>query len=143
MLGGTSSGWYGDSGRNASGILDEDEHKAVTDELWKESQAFRIINNMGMITKKEIETVESAEILCGPIPEDAENNCPPNETPCLFNIKEDPCEYYNLAKKEPEILNHLLQRLAAQNATAVPPKNLPIDPRANPDNFGGVWSSWE
>ena len=101
---------------------------------------------MGLITRDDIKTgagLKSAEILCGPVPDDAADGCHPDQAPCLFNIKEDPCEYYNLAEDAPDILQDLMERLAAQNATAVPPRNKPADPNADPANFGGVWSSWQ
>ena len=87
--------------------------------------------------------LKSAEILCGPVPDDAPESCHPDKAPCLFNIKNDPCEYYNLADKEPDNLQYLMRRLAVHNATAVPPRNEQPDPNANPANFGGVWSSWQ
>ena len=97
-----------------------------------------------MINKDDIDAarVESAEILCGPVPDEAAKSCLPSTSPCLFNIKDDPCEYYNLASKEPEVLNDLIKRLAVYNATAVTPRNKPSDPDANPDRFDGVWTSW-
>jgi len=142
----SKSGWYGDPGRNKSSITDEEKHCTVTQESWDESETFTILNSMGLITRDDIITgarLKSAEILCGPVPDDAADGCHPDQAPCLFNIKEDPCEYYNLAEDAPDILQDLMERLAAQNATAVPPRNKPADPNADPANFGGVWSSWQ
>jgi arylsulfatase B len=36
----------------------------------------------------------------------------------------------------------MLARLADYNATAVPPSNLPIDPRGNPKLWQYTWSSF-
>jgi hypothetical protein len=38
---------------------------------------------------------------------------------CLFNIAKDPCEYHNVAKEHPDILNALLTRLSSYQSTAV------------------------
>ena len=78
---------------------------------------------------------------------------------CLFNIAQDPCELNNLVFKYPDIVrvsfyiliasllynvlyvchdicSMLIQMLESTlrlfNATAVPPGNKPIDPRADP-----------
>ena len=68
--------------------------------------------------------------------------CTTEAGPCLFNIEDDPCEYVNQAKNQPEIVNNMLQWLEKYRETMVPPRNKPFDPRANPNNFGGVWSPW-
>ena len=122
----------------------EKKRRSVTQELWGKSEAFQILNDMGLITDDEMKTkyLKSGEIRCGPVPEDSTHACHPNEAPCLFNIRKDPCESYNLAPDEPDILQDLMQRLATHRATAVPPRNQPPDPNANPEKFGGVWSSW-
>eukprot|EP00041_Stephanoeca_diplocostata_P029466 m.870442 g.870442 ORF g.870442 m.870442 type:complete len:534 (-) comp23566_c0_seq8:1823-3424(-) len=40
---------------------------------------------------------------------------------CLFNITADPCEYHDLAKTHPDVVQELLTRLKAFQATTVPP----------------------
>ncbi|OLP89450.1 Arylsulfatase I [Symbiodinium microadriaticum] len=39
---------------------------------------------------------------------------------CLFNVTADPCEYHNLAKQHPDIVQRLASRLAEYQRTAVP-----------------------
>ncbi|XP_037817226.1 arylsulfatase J isoform X2 [Lucilia sericata] len=68
--------------------------------------------------------------------------CKPLVKPCLFNIRDDPCEIYNLAQKYPNILKALLEELDNFNATAVPPSNLPLDPRANPSRWNYTWTNF-
>ena len=34
---------------------------------------------------------------CGPKPVNASTNCQPSKNPCLYNVKLDPCEYFNIA----------------------------------------------
>lgn len=47
--------------------------------------------------------------------------CPPFVQYCLFNITADPCEYTDLAKTMPEVVQDLKAKLAPFQATAVPP----------------------
>ena len=79
---------------------------------------------------------------CGEKPANASTNCKPNTKPCLFNIVKDPCEYNNVADLYPDIVAGLMQRLAAYNATAVPPRNKPSDPQGYPIHHGGIWKPW-
>ena len=37
--------------------------------------------------------------------------CTKHTSPCLFNIKEDPCEFNNIAKQHPELVNRMVKRL--------------------------------
>ncbi|XP_068717714.1 arylsulfatase B-like isoform X2 [Montipora capricornis] len=85
--------------------------------------------------------LKNAVVTCGK-PPSSPPECTKEAGPCLFNIEEDPCEYVNQAKAEPEVLASMLHWLEQYNNTMVPPRNKPIDPRSNPDNFGGVWSPW-
>lgn len=68
--------------------------------------------------------------------------CHPVEAPCLFNIREDPCERINIAKKNPVILTSLEHALFRHRLTAVPAANVDNDPEANPANWKGIWVSW-
>ncbi|XP_034093701.1 arylsulfatase I [Gymnodraco acuticeps] len=60
----------------------------------------------------------------------------------LFNVTSDPYERSDLAEVHPEVVKHLLTRLAEYNLTAVMPRNPPDDPMADPELHGGVWSPW-
>lgn len=60
----------------------------------------------------------------------------------LFNINTDPYERSDLAEARPEVVKHLLTRLAEYNQTAVTARNPPDDPMADPELHGGVWSPW-
>ncbi|XP_022083579.1 arylsulfatase I-like [Acanthaster planci] len=77
-----------------------------------------------------------------PRPSNASTNCKPFEKPCLFNIRNDPCEFYNIADWNQDILAEMMTRLHLINATAVPPKNVPNDPKGNPKLHGGNWVPW-
>ncbi|KAF7220236.1 arylsulfatase I-like [Nothobranchius furzeri] len=60
----------------------------------------------------------------------------------LFNISADPYERSDLAEARPEVVKHLLTRLAQYNQTAVMARNPPDDPMADPELHGGVWGPW-
>ncbi|CAL1275001.1 unnamed protein product [Larinioides sclopetarius] len=81
-------------------------------------------------------------VTCKPKPVNATTNCKPAKKPCLFNVTEDPCEFYNLANDHPEIVEKLLKRLSEYNSTAVPPGNKPADPRSDPKYHGYQWINW-
>ncbi|KAH9494829.1 hypothetical protein Btru_017933 [Bulinus truncatus] len=79
---------------------------------------------------------------CGIQPFNASTNCQPLKAPCLFNIQDDPCEYYNLADRLPQVVDMLTLRLNVYRSTMVPPANKPIDPTGDPSLHGGVWGPW-
>ena len=81
-------------------------------------------------------------IECGPRPENYTTNCKPIDAPCLFNITADPCEYNNLAAAMPDVVEELVARIKAYNATAVPIRNKPLDTRGLPEYNNGIWAPW-
>lgn len=66
----------------------------------------------------------------------------PGKSVWLFNITSDPYERSDLADVRPEVVKHLLTRLAEYNRTAVTARNPPDDPMADPELHGGVWGPW-
>ncbi|XP_036429366.1 arylsulfatase I [Colossoma macropomum] len=60
----------------------------------------------------------------------------------LFNITADPYERSDLAEARPEVVKLLLSRIAEYNQTAIPARNPPDDPMADPQLHGGVWTPW-
>lgn len=63
--------------------------------------------------------------------------------PCLFDVGgSDPCEFHDLADDRPDLVEMMLSRLEGQRATAVPPRNRPTDPAANPTLHGYAWRPW-
>ncbi|XP_034464542.1 arylsulfatase I [Hippoglossus hippoglossus] len=60
----------------------------------------------------------------------------------LFNVSSDPYERTDLAEARPEVVKHLMTRLAEYNQTAVTAMNPPDDPMADPELHGGVWGPW-
>lgn len=62
--------------------------------------------------------------------------------PCLFDIKQDPCEQINLADIFPDLHREMVKHLGTYEMLAKPPLNIPEDPRADPSLHRGVWGPW-
>ena len=61
----------------------------------------------------------------------------------LFDIGNDPEEWYDISGKHGDIVRTMLQKLADYNATAVPvlfPDG--PDPNSFPSVHGGIWAPW-
>uniref|UniRef100_A0A1B6DH44 Sulfatase N-terminal domain-containing protein n=1 Tax=Clastoptera arizonana TaxID=38151 RepID=A0A1B6DH44_9HEMI len=129
--------WYGPSGR-PDGHLDPYNVNLVIN-----SQAGRAVANAGCpISAKQVYQLRGeAQVNCSS--QKYATICKPLISPCLFNIKTDPCEQNNLAQRHPNILEHLESILTAINVTALPPGNLPIDPKANPKFWDHTWTNFD
>ncbi|XP_033334236.2 arylsulfatase B [Megalopta genalis] len=128
--GGQWDGWYGPSGRDfvydVGGVIG--------------STAARAIASIGFTLKADkVRSLQlKVKIDCFPS-NDTTYRCKPLEGPCLFDIEADPCEIINVASKNPSIISAIQTELAALNATAVEPGNLPWDDKANPELWDHVW----
>ncbi|KAG1701650.1 Arylsulfatase J [Nymphon striatum] len=127
------NGWYGPSGRGHS-------HTTVLKQI-KNSDVAKSLLSINRTTWSKEKSLKSASISCGPVPK--KQNCFAWKGSCLFNIKNDPCEYYNLADKYPDIVKKLMERIIEYQKTAVPSGKKPSDPDANPTLHGGAWVSWK
>ncbi|XP_013392220.1 arylsulfatase J-like isoform X1 [Lingula anatina] len=87
-------------------------------------------------------TVTPDVVTCGAKPANASTNCQPTNSPCLYHIVKDPCEYNNIANENPQLVAKMLTRLREFNATAVPPRNKPQDLRGLPIFNNGAWGPW-
>ncbi|XP_020620379.1 arylsulfatase I-like [Orbicella faveolata] len=85
-------------------------------------------------------TLKNAIVNCSGEPPVTPAEC--REKPCLFNIEDDPCEYYNVAEKYPDVMKKLLSILEKYKKSMVPPRYKPIDEAADPNAHGGVWTPW-
>ncbi|XP_071955613.1 arylsulfatase J-like isoform X2 [Antedon mediterranea] len=85
---------------------------------------------------------QAAVVHCPPKPPDVETNCQPFKAPCLFNIRNDACEYINIAAQHPDIVSKLQARIAELLPTVVPAANKPEDVNADPRLHGGNWVPW-
>lgn len=64
------------------------------------------------------------------------------DSPCLFDIQQDPCEYQNIASRHPEAFNMTID-LLVQFKKELTMQNYPaIDPAADPRFFDGYWDTW-
>ncbi|XP_005101283.1 arylsulfatase I [Aplysia californica] len=86
--------------------------------------------------------LEPIKVKCGLKPANASTNCDPVKKACLYNLRDDPCEFENLALALPDVVERLEARVAMYRKTMIPPGNKPIDPRGNPQLHGGVWVPW-
>lgn len=77
-----------------------------------------------------------------PIPIDHQFLCRPLESPCLFNIIEDPCERKNIAPLRPVTVDIMEVELNALRLKALPFRNKPSDVRSDPANFDDTWTWW-
>ena len=85
-----------------------------------------------------------AQINCGPKPSIVPHCGGEGYSPCLFNIKRDPCEYVDVSKKYPLIYNMMATRLEDYKKKMVKQKfTMVTDPKANPKLHDGVWVSWK
>ncbi|XP_048519875.1 arylsulfatase B isoform X1 [Dendroctonus ponderosae] len=159
---GKADEWYGSVGKDAlyhydkdsvinspvgtaiSGVITYQQIKEKNDKLsGHKSENFSV----SILDTKEIENLrKEATIVCRkPTPEnELENNqCNPIISPCLFNIKDDPCEVVNLATQRPLIVITLEQEIIKYRNTARDPINIPRDPNADPAKYNGVWTNWQ
>jgi len=75
---------------------------------------------------------------------DFETDCPYNGFPCLFDIEADPCEYFDLREREPEVFRKMVGLLTKYNATQRLPTLYSEHPEedSNAALRRGFWFSW-
>lgn len=142
--GGSWDGWYGPSGRGEPMTHMYDLYEVMA------SPAGRAMARAGKsLSPGLIQALrDQAEVICDSVSSVstysriARSDCKPLQAPCLFNIRNDPCEQNNLASVYPEILQHLEMTLSEINSTAVPPSNLAWDPRADPRFWDHTWTNF-
>ncbi|GFR75218.1 arylsulfatase B-like [Elysia marginata] len=61
----------------------------------------------------------------------------------LFNITADPTEHHDLSEERPQVVRIMLDLLSKMNATSVPVRYPPFDPKSNPALHGNIWGPWE
>lgn len=86
----------------------------------------------------------NAIVTCNNVPIQTEKKfqCFPMESPCLFNIVEDPCERRNIASSQPITLLKLQMEVNKLRLKSPLVRNKPGDPRSNPGNFDDTWTWW-
>uniref|UniRef100_A0A1B0FLM3 Sulfatase N-terminal domain-containing protein n=1 Tax=Glossina morsitans morsitans TaxID=37546 RepID=A0A1B0FLM3_GLOMM len=135
---GAWDGWYGPAGDRDPRLYD---YKAIR--LCLTGRALEALN-MLPTTADIIRLRSQSNINCNvrmPYLKQG-TKCNPLQEPCLYNIKDDPCEHYSLTQKYPNILDSILFELDYLNGTAVPPSNKPLDPRAAPSRWNYTWTNF-
>ncbi|XP_015600611.1 arylsulfatase B isoform X2 [Cephus cinctus] len=110
---------------------------AASEELGTRRLTTRLLTPMDILRLRS-----AAELKCN-VKEEEKVSCNPLDSPCLFNVKEDPCEMINLAKTRPVILATLEEALMKYRVTAIPANNVDTDPMANPVYWNGTWVNWK
>ncbi|CAH3139988.1 unnamed protein product [Pocillopora meandrina] len=87
-------------------------------------------------------TLPGAVIECGKWDSEEEAACKSDVFPCLFNVKEDPCEYKNIAQSNLDTVKRLILRLLHYHKKAVPIWFPERDCDADPANHDGFWGPW-
>nr|CAD7439237.1 unnamed protein product [Timema bartmani] len=117
--------WYGPSGRENS------------------SQSYDIDQVLGSMTGKALTSLQRAatpaQILT--LRTQAEVRCDP-EVLDTISPPHQPCKPLEASCFYPDILRHLEQTLSKINATVVPPSNLALDPRADPNLWDHTWTNF-
>lgn len=154
---GKNDAWYGSSGRDSHYSYDDDavltsQVGSTLAGLTTYQQIKEKNEGASNFTHKllDFETIQilrdSAEVKCPKVnyeelPES--KRCNPMESPCLFNIREDPCEQINLASDRPMIVLNMERALTRFKQTALPIINVPRDPNADPAKWNNTWVNWQ
>ncbi|XP_012265045.2 arylsulfatase B-like [Athalia rosae] len=96
-----------------------------------------------LVTAADVQSLRNDALLECNVKEEDKVPCNALESPCLFNLKDDPCELVNLAKTRPLILATLEEALMKYRLTAIPATNVDADPRANPVHWNNTWVNWD
>jgi arylsulfatase B len=70
------------------------------------------------------------------------NECDLLRGPCLFDIANDPCEKFNLATTQSELLNSMVDGLNEILKTVAPSRRQLPDPNCDPKFFNFTWTNW-
>ncbi|CAG0921257.1 unnamed protein product [Notodromas monacha] len=156
-------GWYGPAEQGTSRDTSAVENEILINNVWISKSKTNEVRDaaadgLPRITSQVEEALQGAglwsysysdsipfKIDCGQkvLPRMGTPCNPLHGRPCLFHVKEDPCEYHNLADFYPDILDSLWKRMMTIAATAVPARNQPHDPEANPAKHCYLWSTWQ
>ena len=144
--------WYGSSGNASHYSYDLDDvlkSKVATAlaGLITYQQIYDVKNNSSVMveivnenTIKEIR--HRARLMCRKEVEDPSSKCIPARSPCLFNLNDDPCETTNVIDKHPMIVSELEDAILRYKRGALPIRNQPRDPNADPAKYNGTWINW-
>ena len=134
---GAWDGWYGPSGRNG---FTYNFNRVIRSSA---SQSLKSIG-ISLPSKNQMKDLRKGIQCSTDDKEEASKKtpCQPLMQVCLFNVKDDPCEQNNLVFHYPDVIRTMERTLEMYQATAIPPGNKPIDPRADPKFFDYTWTNW-
>ncbi|XP_028050457.1 uncharacterized protein LOC105832676 [Monomorium pharaonis] len=95
-----------------------------------------------LTSNKILQLRQQAEVHCN-VTEQEKIPCDPMIFPCLFNIKDDPCEMINIIEQKPFVAASLEMTLLKYRLTMVPPSNKEMDFQANPIHWNNTWTYWQ
>ncbi|KAJ8979205.1 hypothetical protein NQ317_016840 [Molorchus minor] len=101
----------------------------------------KLLDEIKIEKLRDAATIKCKEINTNELPE--HNKCNLLAGPCLFNIAEDPCERINLLLENPDKVRELKEAIEEYRKTAVPPRNVPRDPNADPLRWNNTWTNWQ
>ncbi|XP_065217853.1 arylsulfatase B-like isoform X2 [Planococcus citri] len=64
------------------------------------------------------------------------------QTGCLFNIKNDPCEFTDLSENEPNLISKFQSKMHLYRRQLVPQQKASADPDCDPRKYHDYWSPW-
>lgn len=129
VFGGDFDGWFLPPGENRL------RQYSVSTMNYKSSKVYSILKQMNV---NEI-SIKEISVNCS---DSFKSECRPTISPCLFNIRLDPCEFNNIALQQPKLVESMLNLLSFYNSTAITPGNRPPDKRANPVLHNYRWDIW-
>lgn len=92
----------------------------------------------------KLEVLTGAEVLCTKWEKrDSTFDCDPSQSPCLYDIETDPCEYDNLFSRKYKKAAVMFKRLVQLQRQGKPVLNPDHEDAANPKNYNGTWSPWQ
>lgn len=134
----------------SDGVSESEEEDPLTAYYVQDVLSSAVHDTLGYkgLSISDIESMRMAAThRCPPSELDSNNElyrCEPLKAACYFDIVNDPCERFNLAKTNPYQLKQLAKEVNYYRATAVPPALVRYsDPLCNPAFYEGNWQWWE
>lgn len=160
-MGGKSDSWYGDTGRGSDdpeydieavlgsksatasySVRTRRARRGLARQPLEESLV-RMLRAQAEVRCKRKTSDSSAKEEEAEPAESGRYACRPLEAPCLFNLRDDPCETTNLASTRPLVVLSLEESLSRYRKSAVPPGNPKSDdPNADPAFWNNTWVNW-
>ncbi|XP_067129469.1 arylsulfatase I-like isoform X2 [Centruroides vittatus] len=135
-LKGNYNGWYGPNGRESNFL------SFYYENLLRSSYSWETLNRKGYFENAEHNILRKVELNCFRNSKKNVSNCDPNVSPCLFDVKTDPCELENIAMLHPEVVIAMQKRLEEFKSSAIPPVDSTFNPLADPALHQFAWTNW-